>query len=125
MLPPPFSQPASMRIEVTAHQWWWEIHYPDAGVNIKNELHLPAGVPVDIHVRSADVIHSFWVPRLAGKMDAIPGRTNILRIKSDMPGSFRGQCAEFCGTGHAGMVLAVKAYTPENFMIWLESQKHD
>ena len=101
MLPLPLAGQTPLRIDVTGHQWWWEIRYPDAGIVLKNELHLPAGVPVDIHVTSADVIHSFWVPRLAGKLDMIPGRTNILRLQADAPGHFRGQCAEFCGTGHA------------------------
>lgn len=116
---------ASLRIEVTGHQWWWEIRYPEAGFTVKNELHLPIGVPVDVHISSADVIHSFWVPRLAGKIDAIPGRTNILRLKSDTTGYFRGQCAEFCGTEHAFMVLSVEAHTPENFESWLKTQKYD
>lgn len=125
MLPVPLAGQTPIRIQVTGHQWWWEIRYPDAGIVLKNELHLPAGVPVDIHVTSADVIHSFWVPRLAGKLDMIPGRTNILRLQADAPGYFRGQCAEFCGTGHAGMVLAVQAHKPEDFQIWLETHKHE
>jgi len=82
-------------------------------------------VPIDVHVNSADVIHSFWIPKLAGKIDAIPGRTNILRLQSDTTGHFRGQCAEFCGTEHALMVLSVKAHTPENFESWLKAQRND
>lgn len=125
MLPLPLDGQAPLRIDITAHQWRWEVYYSDADIKTKNELHLPAGVPVDIHVRSADVIHSFWVPRLAGKIDVIPGRTNILRLEADAPGRFRGQCAEFCGKWHALMVLMVEAHTPEDFEAWLEEHKHD
>jgi len=125
MLPLPLDGQAPLRIDITAHQWRWEIYYSDAGIKTKNELHLPAGVPVDIHVRSADVIHSFWVPRLAGKIDVIPGRTNILRLEADEPGRFRGQCAEFCGKWHALMVLMVEAHAPEDFEAWLEGRKHE
>jgi len=125
MLPLPLAGQTPLRIDVTGHQWWWEIRYPDAGIVMRNELHLPAGVPVDIHVTSADVIHSFWVPRLAGKLDMIPGRTNILRIQADAPGHFRGQCAEFCGTGHAHMVLNVEAHAQKDFEEWLEAQQHE
>lgn len=122
MLPLPLAEPP-LRIDVIGHQWWWEIRYPDSGVALVNELHLPAGVPVDIHASSADVVHSFWVPRLGGKMDMIPGRTNILRIQADQPGHYRGQCAEFCGTLHARMVLQVQAHTPEDFAAWLAGRQ--
>lgn len=125
MLPLDIVEQAPLRIEVTGHQWWWEVRYPSTGFVTKNELHLPVGVPIDVHVNSADVIHSFWVPKLAGKIDAIPGRTNILRLQSDTTGHFRGQCAEFCGTKHALMVLSVKAHTPENFKAWLKAQRND
>ncbi|MGR9044607.1 MAG: cytochrome c oxidase subunit II [Gammaproteobacteria bacterium] len=125
MLPLPVAGPAPLRIDVTGHRWWWEVRYPDAGVQLKNELHLPAGEPVDVHVTSADVIHSFWVPRLAGKLDMIPGRVNVLRLEADAPGHFRGQCSEFCGLGHAHMVLTVQAHTPEDFKVWLEAHKHE
>lgn len=122
MLPLPLAEPP-LRIDVIGHQWWWEVRYPDTGVVLVNELHLPAGVPVDIHASSADVVHAFWVPRLGGKMDMIPGRTNILRIEADQPGYYRGQCAEFCGTLHARMVLQVQAHTPQDFAAWLEAQR--
>jgi len=125
MLPLPLAGQTPLRIEVTGHQWWWEVRYPEAGIVLKNELHLPAGAPVDIHLTSSDVIHSFWIPRLAGKLDMIPGRTNILRLQADASGHFRGQCAEFCGTGHAGMVLAVQVHTTEDFQNWLEAQQHE
>jgi cytochrome c oxidase subunit II len=125
MLPLPLAGQTPLRIEVTGHQWWWEIRYPDSGIVLKNELHLPAGVPVDVLVTSADVIHSFWVPRLAGKIDMIPGRINIMRLHADTPGNFRGQCAEFCGTGHARMILKVEVQKPEAFKTWLGTHKHE
>jgi cytochrome c oxidase subunit II len=125
LLPLPLDEQTPLRIEITGEQWLWEIRYPDTGVVTKNQLHLPAGKPVDIHVSSADVIHSFWVPRLGGKIDAIPGRTNILRLEADAPGRFRGQCAEFCGIGHADMILSVEVHTPENFESWLEERKDE
>lgn len=114
--------PAPLRIEAIGHQWWWELHYPDSGVRLKNELRLPAGQPVDIHTSSRDVIHSFWVPRLGGKLDAIPGRTLVVRLQADEPGTFRGQCAEFCGLGHAHMTMTVQAMEPAAFEAWLQEQ---
>ncbi|MGR9086761.1 MAG: cytochrome c oxidase subunit II [Gammaproteobacteria bacterium] len=125
MLPLPLDKPAPLRIDVTGHRWWWEIRYPDTGIVLKNELRLPAGRPIDIHLTSADVIHSFWIPRLAGKLDMVPGRTNILRLQVDEVGHFRGQCAEFCGSGHAHMILGVQSYTPEDFETWLEKGRHE
>jgi cytochrome c oxidase subunit 2 len=88
---------ATMQVDVTGHQWWWEVRYrhPDGRVMLTdaNELHIPAGVPVAVSLRSEDVIHSFWVPTLAGKMDLIPGRTNRIVLQADQPGVYRGQCA--------------------------------
>ncbi len=118
MLPLPTPEDV-LRIHVTGHQWWWEIHYPDTGIRLRNELHIPAGAPVDIHLTTADVIHAFWVPRLGGKLDAIPGRTNILRLQAEQPGVYRGQCAEFCGLHHAHMQFRVTAYEPAAFRQWL------
>lgn len=95
-----------MRIEAEAQQWKWTFRYPGAGPDAAETvgvLHLPAGVPVDMVVTSLDVIHAFWIPRLAGKIDAVPGHTNILRIQANEPGLYQGQCNEFCGTGHTGM----------------------
>ena len=86
-----------------------------ASVTTKNVLHLPAGTPVDIVVTSQDVIHAFWVPRLAGKIDAVPGRVNRLRIQADQPGRYEGLCNEFCGLGHAGMRFTVIVHRPEEF----------
>jgi cytochrome c oxidase subunit II len=121
-LPPADGQPV-LRVEVTGRQWHWEIHYPDTGVRLIDELHIPSGQPVDVHLTSADVIHSFWVPRLAHKLDAIPGRTNVLRLEADVPGSYRGHCAEFCGLGHAHMAFVVHAHAPEEFSAWLEAAR--
>ena len=101
------------RVEVRAHQWWWQIRYPDApggALYSANELHIPAGVPVDVHVSSNDVIHSFWAPRLGGKIDAIPGRVNVVRLQADAPGDYRGVCSEFCGAQHARMGLVIHAH---------------
>ena len=95
---------APPRIEVQAERWRWIFHYPDhGGLTTENLLYLPAGTPVDIVVTSRDVIHSFWIPRLSGKVDAVPGRTNVLRIQADEPGHYEGLCAEFCGLRHAIM----------------------
>lgn len=96
----PAASDDAMRIRAEASRWRWTFHYPDGRISV-NRLDIPAGRSVDIAVGSIDVIHSFWVPRLAGKMDAIPGKTNIFRIEADAPGSYRGECAEYCGIGHA------------------------
>lgn len=101
------------RIEVRAHQWWWEVNYPDApggALTSRNEIHAPAGRPLYISVSTQDVIHGFWIPRLGGKIDAIPGRVNTIRLIADEPGVYHGVCAEFCGTGHADMSLRLHAH---------------
>lgn len=116
---------APLRVDATGQQWWWSLHYPGSGVRLRNELRLPVGRPVDIHVGSADVIHSFWVPRLGGKIDAIPGRTNVVRLQADQAGRFRGQCAEFCGQDHAHMVMTVIAMPAAEFDTWLAGTDHD
>ncbi len=104
------------RIEVRAERWGWAFRYPDhGGKTTAGVLHLPVGTPVDIMVTSRDVIHAFWIPRLAGKIDAIPGRVNVLRIQVDAPGRYEGTCAEFCGTGHAGMRFEVVAHPAGDF----------
>lgn len=120
MLPLPVAGEQVLRIDVTGHQWWWQVNYPDQGIELRNELHIPAGQPVDLHLTSNDVIHSFWVPRLAGKLDMLPGRTNVLRMYADEPGTYYGQCAEFCGTGHAHMKFTVYAHAPADFAAWQE-----
>lgn len=113
----PLPAESAYRVEVSAHRWWWEAHYPDARparTDTVNELHIPAGLPVHVYLTSTDVIHSFWVPRLGGKMDAIPGRTTVLRIQADKPGAYHGLCAEFCGTGHAHMPIVVHAHATDS-----------
>jgi cytochrome c oxidase subunit 2 len=119
MLPVPTPENV-LRIDVTGHQWWWEMRYPERNIRLRNELHIPVGTPVDIHLTTADVIHAFWVPRLGGKLDAIPGRTTILRLQAEQPGIYRGQCAEFCGLHHARMQFTVTAHEPAAFQQWLE-----
>ncbi len=112
-----------MEIRVTGHQWWWQFEYPGADGETfytANELHLPVGRPVDIRVESADVIHSFWVPVLGGKVDAIPGRSNQIRLRPDRVGPYRGQCAEFCGTQHAHMGFHVEVHEEPDFEDFVE-----
>jgi len=100
-----------VRIEAEASQWQWTFRYPDhGGAETVDILHLPSGVPVDIVITSRDVIHSFWVPRLAGKMDAVPGRENVLRLIGGAPGLLEGQCAEFCGLDHTHMRFDVQVH---------------
>ena len=124
MLPLPLPE-APLRIEVTGHQWWWEVHYPEQGITTANQIHIPAGRPVDFHLASADVIHAFWVPQLGGKLDMIPGRTNVLRLQADAPGRFRGQCAEFCGLQHARMRFTVEALPEDAFAQWVAARQAD
>ncbi len=110
-------------VDVTGHQWWWEVSYPDLAVSTANEVHIPAGVDVEIHLRSADVIHSFWVPALAGKRDALPERTNTLTIDADHPGTYAGRCAEFCGIQHANMDFVVVAHDAASFEAWIDARR--
>ena len=112
--------PDVLRVTVTGHRWWWEYTYPDEHVVTANELHIPTGTQVAITLHSADVIHSFWPPKLAGKIDVIPNRENHMVINADHPGIYYGQCAEFCGISHANMRLRVIAHTPADFKAWVE-----
>jgi cytochrome c oxidase subunit II len=114
-------QPSSdeLRIEVTAKRWWWDVRYPDEGIATASEVHVPAGQPVDVLLRSDNVIHSFWVPQLAGKVDAVPGQTNHLRFEASEPGTYQGECAEYCGTQHARMGFVVIADSPADFERWV------
>src|SRR5438552_3291920 len=112
-----------LEIEVTGHQWWWEVKYPNPAapnqqVVTANEMHIPINTHVLLRVDTRDVIHSLWIPNLHGKRDLIPGRVNKIRIEADTPGVYRGQCAEFCGLQHAHMALVVVAETPEEFARW-------
>ncbi|MCU7556034.1 cytochrome c oxidase subunit II [Alteromonas sp. ASW11-19] len=113
----------TLRINVHARQWAWEVHYPDEDLHFTDEIHLPAGTPVDIYVTSEDVIHGFWVPRLGGKIDAIPGKTNVIRLQADKPGEYGGQCAEYCGQSHAFMHFKVVAHSETGFKSWLTTQR--
>jgi cytochrome c oxidase subunit 2 len=114
-------------VQVTGQQWWWSVEYthdqPSLRVTTANELHLPVGRPVVVNLRSLDVIHSFWVPNLHGKMDLVPGRRNTTWLRADTPGVYRGQCAEYCGLQHAHMALVVVAEPAEAFERWLAAQR--
>jgi cytochrome c oxidase subunit 2 len=120
-------EPAALRIEVTGEQWWWRIAYPRTGaapIAEANEIRIPVGRDIDFVLRSNDVIHSFWVPSLGGKLDMIPGRTNTLRLKAERPGIYRGQCAEYCGGPHALMALEIIAVPQAEFAAWLADAEH-
>jgi cytochrome c oxidase subunit 2 len=124
---PQHNPPAALRIEVTGHQWWWEVRYLDSVpariVRSANEIHLPVGQRVRLELRAKDVIHSFWVPGLHGKLDMLPGRTNALWLQADTAGVWRGQCAEYCGLQHARMGLVVVAEPKDSFARWLENER--
>jgi cytochrome c oxidase subunit 2 len=113
-------------LDVTPRQWWWDVQYgssdPSQIFSTANEIHIPVGMPVKVRLHGADVIHSFWVPKLSGKADAIPGRTNVTWLQASTPGRYRGQCTEFCGFQHAHMAFDVVAETPEAFAAWRERQ---
>ena len=118
--------PNALHISITAHMWWWEVRYRDPlsgqDVMLANELHLPVGRPASLGLNSFDVIHSFWVPALAGKRDMVPGRVNHLQVEATQAGVYRGQCGEFCGEQHARMALHVVASAPAEFDAWLVAQ---
>ena len=103
--PPENSDP--LEVVAMGHQWWWEFRYPDEGIVTANELYVPTDRPVRITLQSQDVIHSFWVPQVAGKKDTVPGNTNVMWLQVDEPGNYSGQCAEFCGVAHARMRLSL------------------
>ncbi|MGA0544096.1 cytochrome c oxidase subunit II [Brevundimonas sp. VNH65] len=119
-------QPGETRIRVTGEMWWWRVAYLDdqgrETFQDANEVHIPVGRPVVLELEAADVIHSFWVPRLSGKVDMIPGRRNLMRIQADAPGAYGGQCAEYCGGPHALMGLVVVAHEPVQYAAWLRKQ---
>ncbi|MFU8830943.1 MAG: cytochrome c oxidase subunit II [Wenzhouxiangella sp.] len=118
----PIGEP-DVRIRVTGHQWWWQFEYagPDGTVfHTANELHLPVGQTIDLAITGADVIHAFWVPVLGGKLDAIPGHVNTLRLQPTRVGTFRGQCAEFCGAQHARMAFEVHVHEPADFDVFID-----
>jgi len=117
----------ALRINVTGNQWWWDVRYdnPQASLQVTtaNEIHIPVGKPVAISLFSNDVIHSFWVPNLQGKIDLVPGRRNELWLQADKAGVYRGQCAEYCGLQHAKMALVVVADPPDQFEAWLAANR--
>jgi cytochrome c oxidase subunit II len=117
----------AVNIEVTGNQWWWNVLYDDADptklFSTANEIVVPVGRPVLVKLRANDVIHSFWVPNLAGKKDLIPGHETTLAFQADKPGTYRGQCAEFCGLQHAYMAFEVKAVSADEFARWQEAQR--
>jgi cytochrome c oxidase subunit 2 len=116
----------ALTVRLTGNQWWWEVRYQDADpadiFTSADEIHIPAGEAVKVELQSNDVIHSFWVPALAGKRDLIPGRPSELTIMADKPGVYRGQCAEFCGYQHAHMALIVVAHERKDFEKWRSAQ---
>ena len=133
-----------LQVTVVGHQWWWEFQYPDLNIVTANELHIPVDTPVDLRLEAKEtpgglagfddagqpipenaipVIHSFWVPRLSGKQDLVPGRIERMSMEASAPGTYLGQCAEFCGISHANMRLRVVADTAEDFDAWVESMK--
>lgn len=115
--------PDALRVRVIGHQWWWEFQYPDYNVVTADELHVVVNRPVRLELNSADVIHSFWIPRLSGKRDVIPNWDNVLIFTPEEVGIFSGQCAEFCGIQHANMKFRVIVQTQEEFDAWIRQQQ--
>ena len=115
--------PDVLTVDVVGHQWWWEYDYKDLDIVTANELHIPTGRRVELNLKSVDVIHSFWAPRLAGKVDVVPGRVNTMALEADRPGVYLGQCVEFCGIAHSRMRLRVVAQSPEDFEQWTLAQQ--
>lgn len=119
---------SALNVQVIGHQFWWEFRYPDLGITTANELHVPIGrsrrrLPTFLELRSADVAHSFWVPRLAGKTDLIPNKVNSMWIEPERAGLFLGQCSQYCGTQHAYMLLRVYVEPVEAFYAWVKQQQ--
>ena len=114
---------APLRVVVTGHQWWWELQYPELGVVTANELYLPVGTPVEITIRSADVLHSFWIPQFGWMRDAVPNRTNAIQVRVERPGTYEGACTQFCGLQHAWMRSRVVAQPPADFDAWVQQQR--
>lgn len=117
----------AVHVEMTGHQWWWETRYsddePGGGFAVANELHVPVGRPVVVSLKADDVIHTFWVPNLHGKKDMIPGRASTIEFRADRVGTYRGQCAEFCGLEHALMAFSVVAESPDQYRAWVAHQQ--
>ena len=117
---------SDLTLKVTAAQWWWSVQYqsqdPSHIFTTANEIHIPVGQPIRIELTSYDVIHSFWIPQLGGKMDVIPGQTNVTWLQADHPGVYRGQCGEYCGAQHAHMAMYVIADMPKDYLSWVRGQ---
>jgi cytochrome c oxidase subunit II len=114
---------ADLTIEIVGHMWWWEVRYPEQGFVTANEIHIPTGQVVRLRLTSADVIHSFWVPQLQGKLDLVPGDVHTLTLQADNAGVYQGFCAEFCGVQHANMRMLVIAESPADFQAWADEQR--
>ncbi len=110
-------------IDVIGHMFWWEVHYPDLDITTANEIHVPVDQPVRLNLTTEDVIHSFWIPRVHGKVDMIPGSDNIMTFTVEQPGRYRGHCAEYCGIAHAQMVKFLVAEEQEDFDVWVEQRQ--
>ena len=115
------NRPTDLTIRVVGKQWLWEIQYPEYGIITTAEMYLPVDTDVRIEVTSEDVIHSFWVPQLGGKKDAVPGYLNVTWFKPDRLGTYRGQCAEYCGLAHSNMPIEVKVVDKQSFDLWASS----
>lgn len=120
---PGSAPPEALKVEIVGHQFWWEVRYPEQGITVRDELHLPVGRPVELRLTSADVIHSFWVPALAGKLDLLPDHVNTLVLRADEPGRHLSICAEFCGLRHADMRMVVVAEPQDRFAAWLAERR--
>jgi cytochrome c oxidase subunit 2 len=119
----PSNEGDPLNVTVIGHQWWWEFRYPDLGVVTANELHIPTHRRINLVLQSGDVIHIFYVPRLAGGMDNVPGHNNTMWIEANQEGVYQGQCTQFCGASHAFMRFKVFADSPQNFDAWVQHQK--
>lgn len=117
------SEDESIKVRVIGYQWWWAFEYPDLGIVTANELRIPEDTPVDLTLESEDVIHSFWIPRLAGKVDVVPNRVNTMWLQADEPGVYYGQCAEYCGTSHANMRMRVQVVSQAEFDAWVQQRQ--
>ncbi len=113
-----------LKVSVIGHDWWWEVRYPGTGIRVGNEFHLPTGTPIEIRLTSTDVVHSFWVPQIGGKVDLIPGQPNYFRFTIEKSGVYRGQCAEYCGLQHANMALYVHADPPGFYERWVAAHRN-
>ncbi|HEY7874061.1 MAG TPA: cytochrome c oxidase subunit II [Actinomycetota bacterium] len=115
----------ALEVTVEAHQFWWEFHYPELEITTANEMHIPVDRPIDLTLKGVDVIHSFWIPRLAGKQDVVPGHTNHMHFQADEPGRYLGQCTEFCGLSHANMRQIVFAHEVSDFEEWVANEQEE